>query len=239
MNFGNPERPEVMWAFSEAVRGLTDACTALETPVTGGNVSFYNESGDSAIWPTPIVGMLGLMEDYRLMLRPAFSDGGLVILQLGETFPELGGSAFAEAVLGTVAGRPPALDLEKEKALQELLVDAAAQDLLASAHDCSEGGLAVALAECAMAGNTGFAVSLRADVPAHVTLFSESASRAVVAVRPERADALQALASARGVPCERLGETGGPSMMFAPHVEVSVAEARAVYEESIPKLMAG
>ena len=238
MNFGNPERPEVMWAFSEAVRGLTDACTALETPVTGGNVSFYNESGDSAIWPTPIVGMLGLMEDYRLMLRPAFSEGGLVILQLGETFPELGGSAFAEAVLGTVAGRPPALDLEKERALQEMLVDAAAQDLLASAHDCSEGGLAVTLAECAMAGDTGFAVSLRADVPAHVTLFSESASRAVVSVRPERADALEVLASARGVPCERLGETGGPRMMFAPHAEISVGEARAAYEEAIPKLMA-
>jgi phosphoribosylformylglycinamidine synthase subunit PurL len=239
MNFGSPERPEVMWAFSEAVRGLTDACTALETPVTGGNVSFYNESGDSAIWPTPIVGMLGLMEDYRLMLRPAFPEGGLMILQLGETFPELGGSAFAETVLGTVAGRPPALDLEKEKALQELLVDAAAQDLLTSAHDCSEGGLAVALAECAMAGDTGFAVSLSADVPAHVTLFSESASRAVVSVRPQRAEALEALAASRGVPCERLGETGGPSMMFAPHVEISVGEARAAHEEAIPKLMAG
>jgi phosphoribosylformylglycinamidine synthase subunit PurL len=239
MNFGNPERPEVMWAFSEAVRGLTDACTALETPVTGGNVSFYNESGNSAIWPTPIVGMLGLMDDYRLMLRPAFPEAGLVILQLGETFPELGGSAFAEAVLGTVSGRPPALDVEKERALHGLLVDAAADDLLASAHDCSEGGLAVALAECAIAGDHGFAVSLRADVPPHVALFSESASRAVVSCRPERAEGLEALAASRGVPYERIGETGGPSMMFARHAEISVGEARAVYEEAIPKLMAG
>ncbi|MDP9242393.1 MAG: phosphoribosylformylglycinamidine synthase subunit PurL [Actinomycetota bacterium] len=239
MNFGNPERPEVMWAFSEAVRGLTDACTALETPVTGGNVSFYNESGDSAIWPTPIVGMLGILADYRLMLRPGFRGPGLVIYQLGETFPELGGSAFAETVLGSVSGRPPALDLEKEKALHGLLADAAAEDLLASAHDCSEGGLAIALAESAIAGDTGFAVSLRKDIPAHVTLFSESASRAVVSARPERAEAFEALASARGVPCIRIGETGGPRMMFAPHVETTVGEARGVYEEAIPKLMTG
>jgi phosphoribosylformylglycinamidine synthase II len=239
MNFGNPERPEVMWAFSEAVRGLTDACLALETPVTGGNVSFYNESGDSAIWPTPIVGMIGLLPDYRLMLRPGFPDPGLVIYQLGETFPELGGSAFAETVLGSVAGRPPALDLDKEKALHGLLADAAAEDLLTSAHDCSEGGLAVALAESAIAGDTGFAVSLRKDIPAHVTLFSESSSRAVVSAPPGRAGAFEALAAARGVPCVRIGETGGPRMMFAPHVETTVGEARAVFEESIPKLMSG
>jgi phosphoribosylformylglycinamidine synthase len=127
----------------------------------------------------------------------------------------------------------------KEKALHGLLADAAAEDLLASAHDCSEGGLAVALAESAIAGDSGFAVTLRDDLPAHVTLFSESASRAVVSARPERAEAFESLAAARGVPSARIGETGGPRMMFAPHVETTVGEARAVYEEAIPKLMAG
>jgi phosphoribosylformylglycinamidine synthase II len=135
MNFGNPERPEVMWQFSESIRGMAAACTALGTPVTGGNVSFYNESGDSAIWPTPVIGMLGLIEDYRLLVRPGFTAPGLAVYLLGETFAELGGSEFAEVVLGTFAGRPPALALDRERALHQLLIDAAKTDLLASAHD--------------------------------------------------------------------------------------------------------
>ncbi|HKZ76414.1 MAG TPA: phosphoribosylformylglycinamidine synthase subunit PurL, partial [Actinomycetota bacterium] len=213
MNFGNPERPEVMWQFAQSIQGMSDACRAFGTPVTGGNVSFYNESGQSAIWPTPIVGMLGLIEDYRLLVRPDFPGPGLLVYLLGETFPELGGSEFAEVVLGKVSGRPPALDFAREAALHRTLIDGASGDVLASAHDCSDGGLAVALADSAMAGATGFAVSLPGDVPWYVTLFSESASRAVVSVTPERAEALEELAAAHGVPCSRLGETGGPRIV--------------------------
>jgi phosphoribosylformylglycinamidine synthase len=207
LNFGNPERPEVMWQFAESVRGIADACRALDTPVTGGNVSFYNESGDSAIWPTPTIGMLGLLEDHRLAVRTAFSAGRSVYL-LGETFPELGGSEFADVVLGKVSGRPPELDLARERALHRLIADAAGADLLSSAHDCGDGGLAVTLAESAIAGRTGFAIALPGDVPWYVTLFSESASRAVVSVAPGDAAALEAMASKHGVLVARSARPG-------------------------------
>jgi phosphoribosylformylglycinamidine synthase len=239
MNFGNPERPEVMWQFAESIQGMADACRAFGTPVTGGNVSFYNESGGSAIWPTPVIGMLGLIDDYRLLARPGFPEPRLLVYLLGETFAELGGSEFADVVLGRISGRPPALDLEREGALHGALIEAARGDLVASAHDCSDGGLAVALAESAMAGGTGFALALPGDVPWYVTLFAESASRAVVSVSPDRAGDLEALASAHRVPFSRIGETGGPRMVFDTLFETTVEEARAAYEEAIPKLLSG
>ena len=239
MNFGNPERPEVMWEFAESIRGMADACRRLGTPVTGGNVSFYNESGGSAIWPTPIVGMLGLIEDYRLLVRPGFPGAGLLVYLLGETFPELGGSEFAQVALRSVSGHPPALDLAREASLHQMLLEAARGDLLASAHDCSDGGLAVALAESALAGDTGFAVSLPGDEPWYVALFSESASRAVVSVAPEKAEAVEALASAHHLPLSRLGETGGPGMVFDSLLEITVEDARSAHEGAIPKLLAG
>jgi phosphoribosylformylglycinamidine synthase len=237
LNFGNPERPEVMWAFSESIRGMADACRALQTPVTGGNVSFYNESGDSAIWPTPVIGMLGLIDDHRLVVRSGFPRPGLYVYLLGETLPELGGSEFGEVILGRVSGRPPSLDLDREAALIRLLQRAAHDDLLDSAHDCSDGGLAVALAESALAGDTGFAVSLPGDLPPHVTLFAESASRVVVSVAPERAQRFEDLVMALHVPFARLGETGGPRMVFDSLFELTVAEARTVHEDAIPNLL--
>jgi phosphoribosylformylglycinamidine synthase subunit PurL len=239
LNFGSPEVPEVMWSFAQAVWGMADACRAFETPVTGGNVSFYNESADSRIQPTPVVGMLGLMEDYRLLVRPGFPGPGHVVYLLGETFPELGGSEFAEVVLGQVAGRPPALNFERESRLHRLLYEASRQDVLASAHDCSDGGLAVALAESAIAGGTGFAIAFPGDLPPHVTLFSESASRAVVSVAPERAESLEALATLHEIPFARLGETGGPRMVFDDLLETTVDQARAAYEDALPRLLAG
>jgi phosphoribosylformylglycinamidine synthase len=238
LNFGDPERPEVMWGFAESIRGIADACRAFDTPVTGGNVSFYNESGDSAIWPTPIIGMLGLLEDYRLAVRSAFVEGATVYL-LGETLPELGGSEFAEVVLGTLQGRVPAQDLEREQRLHRMLIEAAEADLLCSAHDCSDGGLGVALAESAIAGRTGFAVGLPGDLPSHVALFSESATRVVTSVAPERAGELEDLAGTLGVPIARLGETGGPRLVVDGVLELALEEAAAVYEEAIPELLAG
>jgi phosphoribosylformylglycinamidine synthase len=239
LNFGNPERPEVMWQFAESIRGIADACRALSTPVTGGNVSFYNESGDSAIWPTPVIGTLGVIEDYRLAVPSSFEDGGAWIYLLGETFAELGGSEFAEAVLHEVAGRPPALDLDREARLQEMLVEGARSDLFRHAHDCSEGGLAIALAESAIASGVGFAVSLPGDLPPHVALFAESASRAIVTVAPDRASELEDAAAAAGVPIARLGETGGPRIVVDGLLELTVDEAAALYEGAIPALLVG
>jgi phosphoribosylformylglycinamidine synthase len=239
LNFGNPERPQVMWQFAQSVRGIADACRVFGTPVTGGNVSFYNESGSSAIWPTPVIGMLGLIEDYRLAVRGGFTGNGSWIYLLGETFAELGGSEFAEVVLGSVTGRPPALDLERERRLHRLLIGAARSDLLESAHDCAEGGIAIALAESAIAGGVGFAVTLPGDQPGHVGLFSESASRVVVSVAPERATELEDAAAEGGVLFTRLGETGGPAVAFDALFEMTVAEIAAVYEDAIPKLLTG
>jgi phosphoribosylformylglycinamidine synthase II len=237
MNFGNPERPLVMWQFAESIRGMREACLALGTPVTGGNVSFYNESGDSAIWPTPVIGMLGLLEDHRLRVPTGFPRSGLAVYLLGETFPELGGSEFAETVLGVVAGRPPALDLDAERSLLALLVEAASSDVLASAHDCADGGLAVALVEASIDGGHGFAVTIASDLPPHVALFSESASRVVVSVAPEHEQALEALAGAHGVPLARLGETGGPRVAFDGLFEIPVDALRATYENAIARLL--
>ena len=237
MNFGNPERPEVMWQFAESIRGMRDACLALETPVTGGNVSFYNETGDSAIWPTPVIGMLGLLDDHRLRIPTAFPSAGLAVYVLGETFAELGGSEFAQVVWGSVSGHPPALDLARERALHDLFFEAARGDVLASAHDCAEGGIAIALAEASIGGGQGFAVSLDSDLPAHVALFSESASRVVVSVAPAHEDRLRELASAHGVPLARLGETGGPRAVFDSLFEATVDELDEVYETALPGLL--
>ena len=237
LNFGNPERPVVMWQFAESIRGIRDACLAFDTPVTGGNVSFYNESAHSAIWPTPVIGMLGLLDDHRLRVPSGFPLAGLSVYLLGETFPELGGSEFAEVVLGVVAGRPPALDLGKERALQTLLVDAARADVLASAHDCADGGLAIALVESAIGGGHGFAATIANDLPPHVALFSESASRAVVGVAPEHEQILSELAASHGVPLQQLGETGGPRVVFDGMFETTLEEMREIHETAIPRLL--
>jgi phosphoribosylformylglycinamidine synthase len=237
LNFGNPERPEVMWQFAESIRGMRDACLALETPVTGGNVSFYNESGDSAIDPTPVIGMLGLLPDHRLRVPSGFPSGGLSVYLLGETFAELGGSDLAEAVLGAGGGRPPAVDLDRERALIDLLVAAASRALLQSAHDCGDGGLAVTLAECAIASGHGFAVALGSDLPPHVALFSESASRAVVSVDPADEPAFLTLASDHDVPAARLGETGGPRAVVEGALDLPVAVLAEAWTTALPRLL--
>jgi phosphoribosylformylglycinamidine synthase II len=240
LNFGNPERPEVMWAFTEAVRGIGDACTALGTPVTGGNVSFYNESGGVAIYPTPVVGMIGLIDDYRLLIRPGFTAPGLTIYAVGHTLAELGGSEFAEVVLGKVSGRPPTLDLEAEGRLHRFLHECSRQDLLSSGHDLSDGGLAVALAECAISGGVGFTVAVPSDgLSPHVALFSESASRAVLTARDGREADVENLAAVHHVPIARLGLTGGSRLDFAGLFDLPLSDAVVVYEGAIPSLMSG
>jgi phosphoribosylformylglycinamidine synthase II len=237
LNLGNPERPEVMWQLTESIRGIREACLAFDTPVTGGNVSLYNESGGSAIWPTPVIGMVGLLADHRLRVPSAFPRPGLAIYLLGETFAELGGSEFAESVLGVVAGKPPALDLGKERALHRLLAASAARTALASAHDCGDGGLAVALAEAAIGRGHGFAVSLATDLPAHVALFSESASRVVVSVDAADEDELTQLAAEHQVPAARVGETGGPRALIEGLVDIPVRELTDAWEGAIPRLL--
>jgi phosphoribosylformylglycinamidine synthase len=181
--------------------------------------------------------MLGLLEDYRLRVPSAFPGGGLAVYLLGDTLAELGGSEFAGSVLGEVAGRPPMLDLEAERSLHGLLGAASRATLLRSAHDCGDGGLAVTIAECAIGAGNGCAVGLPGDLPPHILLFSESASRAVVSVDPADEEAFVTLAAEHGVPCARVGETGGPRVMINGVIDVTVEELVDAWSLAIPRLL--
>jgi phosphoribosylformylglycinamidine synthase len=213
LNFGNPERDDVMWQFAETVAGIGEACEALATPVTGGNVSFYNETDGTSIKPTPVIGMLGIIEDVSAARGVGFVDEGDVVVLLGRTKPDLGGSEFAWHLHGHLGGAPPALNLEAEMALHELLAQMCERGLIKSAHDCSDGGLAIALAECAIAGGIG-ATTKMSDAT-HVTLFSESPSRAVVSCSESSLPAVLAAAGDRAVPAARLGKVGGRRLVVA------------------------
>jgi phosphoribosylformylglycinamidine synthase len=242
LNFASPERPEAMWEFAEAVRGMGDACRALGTPVVSGNVSFYNETlrdGPRAIPPTPTIGMLGLLEDISCAVPAAFASAGDAIVLLGETFEELGGSEYLALRHGVERGRPPALDLERERRLQELLVMAAARGLLRSAHDVSEGGLAVALAECALRSGLGLEARLPPlSIRPEALLFGESASRAVLSCAQEQLQELLGLAREQGVPALTLGRTGGERIRIEPGVDVTLAEAHDVWSRTLPEALA-
>jgi phosphoribosylformylglycinamidine synthase II len=213
LNFGNPERPEIMWQFVEAVEGLADACRALDIPITGGNVSLYNETDGNAIYPTPTVGVVGVMDDASHALARTFREAGHEIVLLGEGSGELGGTEYLKVVHGLVQGVPPGLNLARERALIGLLGRAASTGLMCSAHDCSDGGLAITLAECAFdTGGIGCDVDLPAEsagMKAPATLFGESASRVVVSVRPEDRATLLHLAAEAGVLARVIGRTGG------------------------------
>jgi phosphoribosylformylglycinamidine synthase subunit PurL len=207
LNFGNPEKPDVMWQFAEAVRGIGDACRVLGTPVTGGNVSFYNETAGRAIFPTPVIGMLGSMADAAKAVGAAFASEGDVVFLLGRTHEEdFGGSEYAKVVHGTIAGVPPKLDLEAERALHRVLIAGAENGLFRSAHDLAEGGLAVAVAESCTGGNVG--LSGETTDLTHRELFAESPSRALVSCRPEKEGEVIVLARSEGIEITRLGITG-------------------------------
>jgi len=241
LNFGSPEDPAVMWQFAEAVRGLADGCAALGVPVTGGNVSFYNQTGTVAIHPTPVIGVLGVHDDvyHRVGIGfPAAMDGAAGdparIVLLGRTEPEFGGSAWAHVVHGHLGGRPPAPDLDAERRLAALLAAAAADLLVSAAHDLSDGGLAVALAESCLRGRAGCRVGLPGDP--FTWLFSESAARAIVAVRPGSEAAFDRLARAHGVPGTVIGTVGGDSLTVTGYFAIPLAELAAVHAQTLPAL---
>jgi len=250
LNFGSPERPAVFFQFREACRGIADACRVLGTPVTGGNVSFYNESPTGAVDPTPVVGMIGLLARADRAVPSHARASGDIVFVLGETRAELGGSAYWEVCQGFSGGQPPRVDLEAEKRLIELLVTGADRGLFRSAHDCSQGGLGVALAEVAMGGpyqEHGFGLNVdltthHAPLTTHELLFSESHGRAVITCSPERAGAVQALAGELGVPLFRAGTVGEAQGAFRialrdGQIEEPVARLRDVYFSAIPRRM--
>ena len=250
LNFGNPERPGIMWQFAKAVEGIGAACRALSVPITGGNVSLYNETDGTAIYPTPVIGVVGLLEHADRVVSRRFRESGDAIVLLGGDRGELGGSEYLKVVLNLVRGMPPALDLEAERALQTLLVTLADEGLARSAHDCSDGGLAVTVAECCF-DTFGIGANISVDAPEAASasaasvataLFSESASRVIVSVAPEELTRVLERAAAAKVPATVIGQTGGNRLRIAVAgqivIDQSVDEAERVWSNTIEHFFA-
>jgi len=238
LNFGSPEDPDVMWQFREAVIGLVDGCTELGTPVTGGNVSFYNQTDGVNILPTPVIGMLGVIDDVADRTPSGFAHPGDAVALLGTTRDELNGSAWA-GLFGRLGGQPPRPDFAAEQALARVLVEAARQHLLSSAHDLSDGGLAQALVEACLRRDQGVALTLPPGDPT-VQLFSESPARAIVSFPGSSLDAVEQLCAAHGVPLTRLGEvTGEAALEVVGQFTLDLAEVRRRWEAPIAAAMFG
>ena len=236
LNFGSPEDPDVMWQFAEATTGLADACQMLGTVITGGNVSFYNQTGSTPINPTPVVGVLGLVDDVNRRTPAGFRTPGDRIILIGDTRDELGGSEWAWTMHRHLGGMPPVVDLSAERALGEALVEAAAQGLVTSAHDLSDGGLAQVLVESSLRHRKGARVILEGD--AFVALFSESAARALVTVAAGDTRLVDLLAE-RGIPFAEIGEvTGEDALEVTGQFTVPLAALNSAYEDTLPGLFA-
>ncbi|MGK5497313.1 phosphoribosylformylglycinamidine synthase subunit PurL [Streptomyces sp. URMC 125] len=236
LNFGSPEDPGAMWQFAEACRGLADACQTLGTPVTGGNVSLYNQTGDTAIHPTPVVGVLGVIDDVTRRTPMAFSEEGQLIYLLGETREELGGSAWSQVIHDHLGGLPPAVDLERERLLAQILVSASRDGMIDAAHDLSDGGLIQALTESCLKGGHGARLVVPDDLDPFVFLFSESAGRAIVAVPRSEELRFTDMCGVRGLPAARIGVVDGDTIDVQGQFTISLAELREAHEAVLPAL---
>lgn len=241
LNFGSPEKPDIFWQMERAVDGMAEACRVLDTPVIGGNVSLYNENAKGAIYPTPVVGMVGLVHDTDHITTQGFKSAGDIVFLLGDTKAELGGSELQAVVHGVVEGRPPQLDLDVEKKLLSAVLEAIQSGLVRSAHDLSEGGLAVALAESCISGGIGAKVNVASELRSDFALFSESQSRILLSASPEKAEALEKLLAERGVPTARIGVVEGSELNVAVNgtgvLNKPVEQLKRVWEDVIPCLM--
>ena len=241
LNFGNPYKPEVYWQFVEAIRGIGDACRAFDTPVTGGNVSFYNESPTASVYPTPVIGMLGLIEDPEVVPTMAFRSDGDVILLLGKTSGHVGGSEYLALIHSRVAGDAPAVDLAAEKRLHRALVQLVSEHLLRSAHDCSEGGLAVALAECCIADRgklMGASVERdAAEIRADFALFGEDQGRVIISADGRDVVRILEIAKANAVDATVIGRVGGRDLTIGDAIRVGITDLAEAYYERIGREM--
>jgi phosphoribosylformylglycinamidine synthase II len=241
LNFGNPEKPEIMGQFEQVIDGLAEGCRTFNLPVTGGNVSFYNETEGAPIYPTPVLGIVGLIEDVRKAVSPGFKAAGDIVLLVGETLEELGGTEYARLIHGIEAGPPPRIDLALEKRVQEFCLSAIDAGLVRSAHDLSEGGLAVALAESAFHSRrkTGCAVELDDAIRPDAVCFGETQSRILMTCRPSSLDKLLSLSWKAGVKATVIGRTGGPDIVIRhggrEPIRVMVEDARRAWKDAIPE----
>jgi phosphoribosylformylglycinamidine synthase len=250
LNFGNPEKPHIMWQFSQVIDGITKACEELDTPITGGNVSFYNETLGEGIYPTPVIGVVGILEDVHKTAKMHFAQAGrkVVLLRANDAGDavdaelEFGSSEYAKEILGAVWGYPPELDLEKEATLQRGLVAIVRAGLVESAHDCSDGGLAVALVECSLPAGVGLSVRLpRQQTALEFLLFAEDASRVVISCDPIHLPRIQQVAEEYGVFADVLGETLSDRVEIVADnqlvISASVAELRKAYEGALERAL--
>ncbi|MFQ5847524.1 MAG: phosphoribosylformylglycinamidine synthase subunit PurL [Candidatus Methylomirabilales bacterium] len=243
LNFGDPTRPEIMWQFAEAVRGMAAACHALQTPVTGGNVSFYNETMGNAIFPTPIVGMLGVLDHISHAMTQGWKEAGDMVVLVGETREELGGSEYLKVCHGVVQGRPPAMDLDLERRVQRCCLEAIRAGVVRSAHDCAEGGMAVALAECCISGpdrSIGVDVNLSETVRPDALLFGESQSRMILSLREADLGRLHGIAGRHGLVVTPLGRTGGSRLICRGrtfHIDLPLTAVDRAWRDSLPAVL--
>lgn len=241
LNFGSPEKPEVFWQLERAVDGITEACEKFATPVIGGNVSLYNENAKGAIYPTPVIGMVGLVHDLDHITTQDFKQEGDVIFLLGETKAELGGSEFQYVLHGVTEGRPPAIDLDVEKRTQDAVLKAIQDGLVTSAHDVSDGGLATALAESCIGGNIGAEVNIESELRRDIALFSESQSRIVLTASADKADELEQALRSAGVITARIGTVKGDRLTIKINdqaaIDTPVERLAQVWKDAIPCLM--
>ncbi|MGK5533742.1 phosphoribosylformylglycinamidine synthase subunit PurL [Streptomyces sp. URMC 129] len=236
LNFGSPEDPAVMWQFAEATRGLADACRTLGTPVTGGNVSLYNQTGDTAIHPTPVVGVLGVIDDVTRRTPMAFAEEGQLLYLLGDTAEEFGGSAWSQVVHGHLGGLPPRVDLERERLLAEILIAASRDGMIDAAHDLSDGGLIQAVVESCLRGGKGARLVVPDGLDAFTFLFSESAGRAIVAVPRGEEVRFTDMCRARALPAARVGVVDGDAVEVQDAFTIGLDELREAHERTLPAL---
>lgn len=241
INFGNPGKPEIYWSFDKSVDGIVAACKALETPVIGGNVSLYNEFDGEAIYPTPIIGMVGLIEKPEYITDVSFKELGDRIILLGTTYAELTGTEFQKLAINRVEGKPPAIDLAVERSLHETVLAVIEQGLVSSAHDLSEGGLAVALVESAVAGEKGAKIDFTGNLTAEEILFSESQSRVLITAKTADVKKIYQLANAKGIKCEDIGEVASGQVEISYNGEeligLELAKIEKIWREAIPCAM--
>jgi len=242
LNFGNPEKPAIMWQFAESIRGIRDACVALGVPVVSGNVSFYNETEGHAIPPTPTIAMVGLLDDVSQHTTQWFKSDGDVIVMLGRTREELGGSEYLAVSHGVVRGAPPWIDLNVEKQVQHVCHTAIMEGLVRSAHDVGEGGLAVALAECCLSGpepGLGALIELEGTIRPDALLFGESESRIILSVRRRHLGRVRELAANAEIPLVELGEVRGRRLVISPLIDLDLDDVRRAWRDALPRRLDG
>jgi len=235
LNFGNPYDPEIYWQFKEAIEGMKEACIVFDTPVTGGNVSFYNESKNYTVYPTPVIGMLGLIEDVKHITSSYFKDDGDLIYLIGETKNEIGGSEFLKTIFNRIEGEIPQIDIKLEKKTIELILQSIKSGFIKSAHDLSDGGLAVALAECCVMNRKkkiGAEVNLNIKFRSDFYLFSETQSRFIVTIESKNQNQFEKIMYESGINFERIGKVGGDRLKINNLVDLSLEEIEDAYFNS-------